>query len=470
MLTEPQRQPAFAALFVDVKWERLAMLLPALLTVLCLSAGLGGFLRFAFPAASLAVGVFLYRRRPVTYIEFVWWLWFLTPLAARLVDYQSGWDPRRLMIVAPFLVTCLTVGTLWRRRGLLRLPDYLPFLLACAALLYGLGVGLIRNSPASVIVPLVEWATPVLFGFHLAASRRLYPDFRRVTARAFLWGVLAMGAYGVAQYLFAPAWDRFWLAQTEVTSFGSPEPLGIRVWSTMNSPGTFSIFMMAGLILLFGAKGPLRFAGMTVGYLSLLLTLARTAWGAWLVSFVLLVIPLPPRTRRRVVIGCVLVAAALYPLVNSEPFAELLAARFETFGSLRDDGSFNERLAIYERGVAAVLAEPVGEGIGRTVSDEIIDSALLDLLLTLGWGGALLYFAALAALLYNISRPSVGEADPFLSAARAIAVGITPTLLMASQMVEATGVIYWSFLSLAFAAHRHQQTRDRAGAGNIARL
>ena len=418
-------------------------------TVLCLLLGLGDFLRYAFPAAATAAGVFLFRRHAAAYIEFTWWMWFLTPLIARLVDYQSGWDPSRLMIVAPFLVTCVSGATLWRRFGLLRRTEYLPFVLVPAALLYGLGIGLIQNAPVAVAGSLLEWATPVIFGFHLAANPKQYAEFRRATGRAFSWGVPVMGAYGVMQYLIAPAWDRFWLIQTEVTSFGSPQPLGIRVWSTMNSPGTFGMYMAAGLILLFGAKGAWRFAAMTFGYLSLLVSLVRTAWGAWLVSLLLLVAPLQTRNKLRIAIGVVLLLLVVYPLATSDPFAELLATRFATFNSIQDDGSLNERLASYERGIAAVGGNVVGEGLGRTVSEDIIDSAFLDMFLTLGWAGALLYLAALLAFHFRMFAIAGIKTDSFLSAARAIAIGITPTLLMASQMIEATGVLYWGFLSLA---------------------
>ena len=64
---------------------------------------------------------------------------------------------------------------------------------------------------------------------------------------------------------------------------GTPEPLGIRVFSTMNSPGPFANVLLAGLLILltnenFSARPRLR----AVGYLSfLLLSLVRSAWIGW---------------------------------------------------------------------------------------------------------------------------------------------------------------------------------------------
>lgn len=461
MLSNPQIAPTplMTAAKIRLRWDRVAMASLVLLCVACLLIGASGVLRFAFPAASFVVGAFLFWKHPVTYIGFVWWLWFLTSLLTRLVDYQNGWDALRLMNVAPFLVSGLTLITLGRKVRLLRQPDFLPFLLVFAALLLGAGIGLLKNAPSKVIVPWLEWITPVLFAFHLAAHWQRYDEYRRITEQAFLWGVLVMGGYGIVQYLFAPTWEQFWLMQSAVTSFGNPEPLGIRVWSTMNAPGTLSMYLMAGLVLLFASKGRLRWGAMVPGYLVLLLTLARTAWGAWCISFVMFLVPLPRRTKLRIVIAGLLLGGCLFPLTFSAPFAELLSTRFSTFHQMEEDRSLNERRAIYDRGFTVVLTNVIGDGMGRTIDDDIIDSALLDLLLTLGWFGGALYLLALVWLFINFTRYQGFHSDSFMSAARAISFGITPTLLITSQMIKATGILYWAFLAFTIAAHRFYQQK-----------
>ncbi len=59
--------------------------------IVCYFVG-AGMLRLVFPVTAFLVGVFLYWKQPLLYLGFTWWLWFLTPLAARLVDYRVGWD------------------------------------------------------------------------------------------------------------------------------------------------------------------------------------------------------------------------------------------------------------------------------------------------------------------------------------------------------------------------------------------
>ncbi|MGQ9873077.1 hypothetical protein [Leptodesmis sp.] len=63
-------------------------------------------------------------------------------------------------------------------------------------------------------------------------------------------------------------------------AFGTPEPLGIRVFSTMNSPGPFATVMMAGLVLLFTSRSSIRFVGAGAGYrLFFCLLCDRPGWG-----------------------------------------------------------------------------------------------------------------------------------------------------------------------------------------------
>src|SRR3712207_6929840 len=57
----------------------------------------------------------------------------------------------------------------------------------------------------------------------------------RAVQRAFVWGVLVMGVYGLIQFFFLPPWDRYWMENSPITSFGLPEPLGDRKSTRLNS-------------------------------------------------------------------------------------------------------------------------------------------------------------------------------------------------------------------------------------------
>lgn len=247
------------------------------LTTLAAFAGAGTILRILFPAASLVVAIFLYFRAPILYNGFNWWIWFLTPLLRRIADYNSSYDPLSLMLTAPYFVTLVTLVTFHKNLPKARQQGNIPFVLAAVAVIYSFLIGLVSNSPVTVARALLDWLPPVLFGLHLAINWRNYPEISQNTQRVFVWGTLVTGCYGIYQYMVAPLWDRFWLENVGLVSFGLPEPQGIRVWSTMNGPAPFASVMLAGLLLLFSDKEQLRVPAAIAGYLAFLLSLVRAA-------------------------------------------------------------------------------------------------------------------------------------------------------------------------------------------------
>ena len=439
-------------------------------SALCILAGAGSILRLAFPIGSFVVGVLLYLRYPFLYIGFTLWMWFLTPLVTRLVDYRSGWDPLRLMLVSPFLVTMVTLVTLLRHLPKSRQQDYLPFILAFTGLFYGFLIGVINGGLLSATRSLLEWLTPVLFGFHLFVNWRDYPGYRQIIQRTLLWGVLLMGIYGVLQYLFAPEWDTLWHIKSGMSSIGQPEPLKIRVWSTMNSPGPFSIVMAAGLLLLFSSQEALRLPATVFGYLALLLSLVRTAWGAWFVGLIILTSSLKPRLQMRLMIILVVMAVCVFPLTTLDSFSEVINSRFQTFSDIESNGSYNDRVELYEDKLSLALFSVVGKGIGSrfvfldngTIERINLDSGILDLFFTLGWLGAICYLGGIFMLFFSLFQATEVRFDPFMAAARAISSSCLVILPLNPSMLDIKGVFLWGFLGLGIAAHKYYQHQRSA--------
>lgn len=449
----------------------IAILGLVLFSAACIIAGAGSIMRIAFPAGSFAVGVFLYWRYPILYIGFTWWMWFLTPLVRRLVDYQSGWVEPSPILLAPFLVTLVTLATFLQHLPKSYSQGGLPFVLACTGVFYGFLVGLIKTSPVTATRSLLDWLTPILFGFHLFMNWRDYPYYRQNIQRTFLWGVLVTGVYGVVQYLVAPEWDRFWLIKTEITTFGTPQPFGMRVWSTMHSSGPFAATMMAGLLLLFSSKEPLRIPAAAAGYLAFLLTLIRTMWGAWLLGVITLLTSLKLRLQIRLIITILVMAVCVFPLTTIEPFSKIINARLQTFSNLEDDTSLNERSNIYDRNLNLALSTNLGEGIGNTykineqgvLQEVVVDSGILDILFTLGWFGAIPYLYGILQLMFTLFKYPEARFDPFMSAARAISFSIFVTLIIANVIIGVTGVLFWGFLGIGMAANKYYQHQRAVG-------
>jgi hypothetical protein len=429
-----------------------------LITALCLAAGLGKVLNIIFPAGSFGVGLFLYLRYPILYVGFTWWVFFLTPFVRRVADYRSGFTDPSPMLLAPLLVAMITIVTFYRNLPKAHEQGSLPFVISAMGVFYGFLVGLIKGSPVPAIISLIGWVSPILFGFHLLVNWRNYPRYRENIQRTFLWVVLVTASYGVYQYLVAPEWDRLWLIETKLyMSMGTPEPLGLRVWSTMNSPLNFATVMIPGTILLFIGQGRLRIPGIVVGILSLLLTTVRTAWGGWMVSLIALLGFLKGIVQMRFIAMLLVIAILVVPLSTVEPFAQVIQSRLTTLTNVGDDQSAKDRAGLYALVIDDALKEFIGQGNGTL---RPIDSGVLEMIFTLGWLGSIPYVGGLLLLLYSLFQGSKSStSDPFASATRAITLGFLPMLAGSNVIVGISGMVFWGFLGIGMAAnkyHSHQ--------------
>ena len=433
-------------------------------TTLLAFAGLGTILRGAYPAMAFLVGVFLYARTPILYNGFNWWVLFLTPLLRRIADYYSSYDIQSLMLTAPYLVTLITGYSLYRNMPKANRQSTLPFVLAAIGVIYSLFIGLLGNSPITVGRALLDWLPPILYGFYLSIHWQHYPAIRQNTQRVFLWATLITGAYGVYQYMVAPAWDRTWLENVGLVSFGLPEPQQIRVWSTMNGPVAFAGTMMAGLILLFTGDGKLQIPAAAVGYLAFLLSLVRAAWGAWALGLLTLISSLKSTLQIRLIITIALLTLCIIPLTTIEPFAEVINSRFESFSNVQEDSSYRARQSAYAANIGIALSQVTGRGLGGTwvttasgqAARVALDSGILDIFFTLGWLGALPYLIGALLLLMPQFQDRDVASDPFSSATRSITLSLFSATILGSFTTGAPGMVFWGFLGISLAARKYR--------------
>jgi hypothetical protein len=442
----------------------------AILGLIALAAGglaahAGGLLVYLFPLSALAVGALLYWRYPDLYLGFAWWLWFLTPEVRRLVDYQAGWNPQNPIMLAPYLVAALTLFTLLRHLPKLQFSRLFPFGLIFLGLFYGYCVGIYRGGWQATTYDLINWLIPVTLAFHLVVHWRDYPRYRKVVQRTFVWGVLVMGLYGLLQFFNPPIWDQYWMNSAPITSIGSPEPFEVRVFSTSNSPGPFAVVMLAGLLSLMGGGSMLRWPAAGVGFASFLLSLVRSAWGAWVLGLIFIV---AQRGRLRQLATLVAMGAIVLPLLTVGPVAETVNARLQSVSDLEQDNSFKDRVAFYSEFLPQALLNPVGEGLGSTglatklstSGGELgefgnFDSGLMNIPFVLGWLGSLLYVSGLIWLLLLVFRGGGPKSDAFAAVSRGIAVAMLAQLVFGNSLVSLSGIIFWSFLGLSLAARVH---------------
>ena len=438
-----------------------------------LAHGSGHIAESVFPAAALLVGGILYFQHPTLYLGFTWWLWFLAPEVRRIVDYQIGWNPISPVMIAPYLVAGVAALTLLRcLPQLLKLPRLFPFLLILMGLNYGYTIGLVRAGPLAATYGLLTWVVPVVFGLHVAAHWQQYPLYRDAIQRVFLWGVLAMGIYGIVQFLVLPPWDAYWMEASQMTSVRRYDGQGsysARVWSTMNSPQPFALVMMAGLLFAFAARGPLRFIAGVPGYVSLLLSLVRTAWLGWAIGAVFLLARARGVQKMKLLMVGFIVGLLSLPLLLLEPVAEVVTGRLGSMQKLEEDGSYRARLQLYGSFILASSTNVVGQGIGSTnlatklANDgdlgkfAIIDSGLLETMFVLGWPGTMLYLGGLGWLLSVALSGRAQRSDLAAQAAGSIVLATLAMTTSYNTLIGVGGMVFWSFLGLMLSARMFQR-------------
>ena len=456
MIAYPQPQKSDQLFQPAFPW----IILTGFVFIILVFSALGGagarLTNFLYPIVSFAIGYFLYFRYPILYNGFVWWLFFLTPFIRRFCDWRLGaYTPASgsYILLAPYIVAMISANTIIRNLPKTREQGSAPFVLAMAAVLYGYFVAIARGeSTLTITIALLEWLTPIVFGYHIYINWNRYPLYSKNIQRVFLWGVLVMGTYGIYQFLVAPEWDRLWLIESGmISSAGSPVPFGMRVWSTLNSQGPFGDYIVTGLLILLNCKGPLVAPAAAVGALSLLLSLVRTAWIGWIAAMLSLLVSLSVKQKSRLLIALVSLAIIVIPLINIEPFSSVITSRLESMINLQQDGSAQARQFTYAAMIDGALIQVVGLGIGTVDTD----SALLVLFFNLGWIGVIPYMGSLIFANLLIFTERNNKNDLMTAITRGVLIKSLLFLLASPTMREAQGMILWGFLGLGLSGRSY---------------
>ena len=430
--------------------------------------GLGGPLVPVFPAASLALGLFLYYRAPELYVGYVWWMMFLCNVIRRLIDYRAGY-----LTFGPWGLTANLVASISLITAVQQLPSShrkgaLPFVFPLCSLAYAFCIGINENAPNALVNSTLAWLCPVAFGFHIFINWRQYPQLKQIFLKAFLWGVLVMGIYGIIQYAVAPPWEVFWLENSEIDSFGSPEPFGIRVSSTAGAPQSFATLMLAGLILVFcEATNPVSYLASGFGYIAFILTFARAVWLSAAISIPLFLLSLKPSYQiRMIVVGVVLFAIVATTLLSWEPVYEKFYERFESFFDIQGDTSFNDRSAGYEVLWGVALVQFIGKGLGfstESISSSIgaNDGSVFPLIFNFGWFGLAAYLGGFLLMLSKLLQIPDARSDIFIGACRMVVLCVLVQAGLNSVFDSSSGIVMWGFLSIGLAGHKYYLAQKR---------
>jgi hypothetical protein len=412
-------------------------------------------MNYVYPASAFAASLFLYHRYPLLWHGFAWWLFFLTPLVRRIVDYRSSFVNPSPILLAPVLAMLVILPSFIIYFPRLSRDNAVPFGLSGIAVGYGFIMGYLYQVPwDKLILGSLGWLSPIMYGFYIFINWRRYPEFRKNFERTLTWGIFVMGIYGIFQYLTLPEWDRLWLINAEFHVAGNPFPREIRVWSTMNSGEPFSAVMAAGLILLLNGRSPLVAGASVAGYITFLLTLVRAGWLGWAGGMLVLFATSTPKFQGRLVFLGVAFTGLVLPISIASSFSDVIGARLSTFSDLENDGSVNARQDMYQQ-LGAALEDFLGHGIRSFGSD----SAIFSLLGEFGWVGGIPYIFGLLGLIFacwKTPRYLLNDSSRLMFAAAVTGLVRIPGN---SSLVGVSGMLLWGCLSffLAGAKYSHNE-------------
>jgi putative inorganic carbon (HCO3(-)) transporter len=395
----------------------------------------------------------------------LWAYWLFTPALRRMLDLVAEAPAADPLSLLPFIGTGLLALFEMRRARLSRAASRA---LGLAAFGFLLGV------PAGLV------ADPIAFGFGSAAygaglsalvlgwvdaqERGGELSLRRVLAVA----AVPMAAYGIVQY-FLPltAWDANWVETGDLGSLGAPQEGRIRVFSTLNSPGTLAAVLALAILFALPARGQplLRAASLAVLTLGLALTFERSIWLALVVALLVYVAAARDRAAGKLVTVVALLLAVVLVVGGSHPTTRAFTERVTTLGDLGEDVSAQDRLQFTRELLPTSLQQPLGAGIGQaglalrleesgdtgTLTNP--DNGYLALLYQLGPPGALLVLIAMgssAVAAVRSVRRAEGDRGPRCAVLAALVM-----LLVAEASSDAlfgiTGAVFWYLAGAAFA-------------------
>ncbi len=435
----------------------------------------GAVIRLVYPAYAFLVGFAFFNHRRNAYPGFCIALFAMTPLVRRVVDYSAGFSDFNLVLLAPYVALLPCVLPLLRQ-SVTRRPQALPFQLLLLSVVYGAFLALLQARVVPAFYESLRWILPVALTAFILENHAIVDRIRISLTGTLAILVPLISAYGVAQYFNPQPWDIIWLQnvmEAGATSFGRPEAYQIRVFATLNSPGSFAMFLATAIPLLLAEGGLIALVGLT-GLPALALSIVRGGWVACAIG--VLVTFVVARGGKKlgllaVGLGIGFLGVTLAGSVQLAPEAVSgLTERFSTFSSMGNDGSAQDRLDTYGTFFTRLGDSPLGEGFGANAGMSSasekrdllsLDSGILEVFITFGPIVGTLYFIGFGILIvlsYNALRESGGRLPGHFG----IVCALVAVLPLGSNQIGELGIITWAALGVLLATAEQQHFRAAA--------
>ena len=440
-----------------------AFVLPVALCVV----HLGSVTRLAYPVSSLILAGWFCNKRSPWYAGFAVWLFCMAPLVRRLVDEQVGFDASSPVLLAPYLACSFSGLALLTFIGRRPVVEARPFLAVIVCIGYGLIVAFANGRFLSGMIDAMKWSAGPLFALYMLLSASKAEATHRSIVLALLIALPPMSIYGIDQYFAPNRWDVDWVTNLQqfdpgLVSIGQPIPFGLRVFSTMNSPGSFAALVSIGILVALQRRSVISLPLVALMAVALMLTQYRAVWGGTLLGVLYLGFSGSGGVRFRIVMSFVAVIMLMTSSALVPQLRQAISQRLDTIGNLQADRSGEDRMHPYheffsdDSGDVIIGTGLAVDGLSRKLDGKasaVIDSGIIVVFTALGIAfGTVLLLGLMSTVAISFSRYA-GHSTPIIGY-RAVAISSFCQLPFGAVFVGESGFCVWLFLGLA-AAHAH---------------
>lgn len=407
----------------------------------------------------MAPSVILALTKSPYLVPYTVFLWVISPEIRRYVDWYEGvYHSMSLFSILPEVGTLLIVVTYFGRK--LEMPRRVRKLIGLIAIcfLYALAIGFLRYRTSALVELSVSIFPLILIPY--VFSQKLQSQNVDMWIRSIVNAAVFVSAYGWYQFTTAPAWDAFWMNNAQMASIGSPIPLHIRVFSTLNSPGPTSMFLAVALMCALADRkwrGRLGILKALLIASCLAITLVRTAWIFVLLGILSWIFLSPGNHRWRMIsVVCVCSAVAYYSVPHLPGFSTILQ-RSQTFTSLGTDHSMLARIGFSQTMLVQTFHQFFGHGLGATGTSTKsdnggavqsltgnFDNGYLDILYTYGIVVGVVFLISE----WKLMSTCLGRSDKYARLVKSLVLPSLMALMSNNILGGVAGFFLWLIISV----------------------
>ena len=395
-----------------------SLIIAASVAVMLLMTMAGGstLVKFFCPALVTAAALYFSVKSPALYLQILLWAFILAAGLRHFDDWYAGYSDANPIMLAPYCAVFAATGTVLRYLLVGRRYN-IEMLILILAVAFAVGIALATGQIKAPLMAAMRWLAPVWVALYVCANAEAFDDMRETVRRTFSVAVPLVAVYGIVQFVSIQPWDAYFMKEAPIGSIGFPFPFQVRVFSTMNSPGSFAAMLCTGLLLMLPR---VRGIVWTLGMVALSLTTQRAALGAFLVAVLLIALTTKDRPLRRnlgKMLACLVIAVAF--MLSVPGASDKLVATVGSVSHLQDNDSAQARWAQYQDLMPLLDGYKWGRGLAwetnpfyLTVGNATaVDSGLIDIFVSLGIVGGFCFLYVLVSLVMQGWRVVKRERD-----------------------------------------------------------